>query len=220
MYLCPGRGAGATLGRGEPMMRHLTTSNRSFHAHRRLALGAAAFTAALLGTGQQASAQPIEHEHFHDESPPEVSTECPGLTLLIAEVVDGSFLLVPHGPDGLAYGMEHVRGTTTVTNLATDKTFTINFNFATKDLSVTDNGDGTLTIEAISAGRQQVFGPDGERLFIDAGQTAFSVLIDDAGTPTDPSDDEFLEFLGISKQVGRLDTAERDFCADVAEFTA
>ena len=35
------------------------------------------------------------------------------------------------------------------------------------------------------------------------------VLIDDGGTPTDPFDDEFLEFLGVVKEsTGRSD----DFC--------
>ena len=42
----------------------------------------------------------------------------------------------------------------------------------------------------------------------------FKILIDHGGTPTDPSDDEFLEFLGVVKEsTGRSD----DFCAAILE---
>jgi len=198
-------------------LRHARTHLR--HVRPPLAVAAAVFAGTLLAGAPLAGAAPLEHEHFHEETVEVTTTECPGLTLRIHDVVDGSFLFLPHGPDGLAYGGDHVRGTTTITNLATGKTVTIEYVFNTRDLHVTDNGDGTLTIEAISRGRAQSFGADGERLFLDAGLTGFALLIDHAGTPTDPTDDEFLEFLGISTQVGRQDTADRDFCADMAELT-
>jgi hypothetical protein len=45
------------------------------------------------------------------------------------------------------------------------------------------------------------------------GQIRYEVLIDHAGTPDDPSDDVFLEDLGILKgPTGRNDTIGRDFC--------
>lgn len=175
--------------------------------------------AALLVTaGPAAAAPPLEHEHFQDDFVELDDEVCPGLSLEVEVHVQGSFLLVRHGPDGLAYGGEQVRGTQSFTNVENDKTFTVAFSNFTRDLTVTDNGDGTLTILGVSAGVQKAIGPDGEVLFIDAGPVFFEVLIDHAGTPTDPSDDEFLEFLGIVRQEGRNDTADRDFCTDLQTF--
>jgi hypothetical protein len=55
-----------------------------------------------------------------------------------------------------------------------------------------------------------VYGPDGKAIARNPGQLRFELLIDNGGTPTDPSDDEFLEFLGFVKgSTGRTD----DFCA-------
>jgi hypothetical protein len=123
------------------------------------------------------------------------------------------------GPDGLAYGSEKVHGTQSYTNLANDKTFTEVFNVLDKDLKVTDNGDGTLTILVMATGSFKVYGPDGKLLFTDPGQIRFEILIDHAGTPTDPTDDEFIEFLGVVKgSTGRNDLEGRDFCADIHEF--
>jgi hypothetical protein len=52
-------------------------------------------------------------------------------------------------------------------------------------------------------------GPDGKALARNPGQVRFELLVDHGGTPTDPSDDEF---LGLVKgSTGRTD----DFCAAV-----
>jgi hypothetical protein len=56
------------------------------------------------------------------------------------------------------------------------------------------------------------YGPNGKALARNPGQVRFEILIDNAGTPSDPSDDEFVEFLGLVKEsTGRTD----DFCAVV-----
>jgi hypothetical protein len=63
-------------------------------------------------------------------------------------------------------------------------------------------------------------GPDGF-LFLDSGHFRFEILIDLGGTPTDPSDDEFLECLGVVKgPTGRNDTEGRDFCDDIPSSSA
>lgn len=180
-------------------------------AYRRgIASGLAA--AAVLAAPAVAGAKPLEHEHFHDEVH-ETIVDC-GLTLQHDGVFDGHFLLVPHGPDGLAYGGEQVRGTETFTNLANGHTFVITFTSATKDLRVTDNGDGTLTILGQGAGNFVVSGSHSPVVLRDPGMTRVEVLIDNAGTPTDPFDDEFLEFLGVVKgPTGRNDLGE--FCDDL-----
>ena len=81
--------------------------------------------------------------------------------------------------------------------------------FIDKDLRVTDNGDGTLTILILATGNTVHYGEDGKAIAWNPGQQRIEILVDHGGTPTDPSDDEFLEFLGVVKEsTGRSD----DFC--------
>jgi hypothetical protein len=183
---------------------------------------ASGLAAVVFGTAATpAVAKPLERFHFDDTTSEVVEDFCGDLTVRIDTDVHGSFLFNFHGPDGLGYGAEKIHGSNTYTNLATGKSLTEVFNILTKDLKVTDNGDGTLTLLRLATGSFKVFGPDGEFLFNDPGQIRFELLIDHGGTPTDPSDDEFLEFLGIVKgSTGRSDTEGRDFCADVHQFTS
>jgi hypothetical protein len=170
----------------------------------------------LAATIGPASAKPLERVHFHDSGSEVVEGFCDSLTVRSDFEVDGTFLLNPHGPDGLAYGSEKAHGTQSLTNLANDKTITSVFNVITKDLKVTDNGDGTLTILVMATGGERWYGPDGQFLFNNPGQIRFELLIDDGGTPTDPSDDEFLEFLGLVKgSTGRNDITNENFCDQI-----
>jgi hypothetical protein len=50
------------------------------------------------------------------------------------------------------------------TNLANDKSFTAVTNAIEKDLRVTDNGDGTLTILVLSTGNAVLYGEDGKAI--------------------------------------------------------
>ncbi|HEX6359070.1 hypothetical protein [Actinophytocola sp.] len=178
---------------------------------------AGGIVALLLGTvTAQASARPLEREHVHIlES--EVITDC-GLTMLQETDVIINRVFVAHGRDGLAYLLENFHGSSTLTNLDNGLSVTHAFNSVTKDLKVTDNGDGTLTILVLSTGSLKVFGPDGELLYNDPGQIRFEILIDHGGTPTDPSDDEFLEFLGdVFGSTGRNDLEGLEFCDVVVQ---
>ena len=173
----------------------------------------------LLSTAGLAAAQPLEQEHVHESDSEVIEEFCGDLTVRHDFEVDVYFSAKPHGPDGLIYFADRFRGTDSWTNLANDKTFTVVFNGQQKDLRVTDNGDGTLTILVLGAGRQSVYGPDGTRLFLDAGTFRFSFLVDHGGTPTDPFDDvEIEDSFELVKQAGRSDTADRDFCEDIHEF--
>ena len=74
---------------------------------------------------------------------------------------------------------------------------------------MTDNGDGTLTILTLGTGNDVYYGPDGDVIGRNPGQIRSEFIVDHGGTPTDPSDDEFLVDLGIVKgSTGRSD----DFC--------
>jgi hypothetical protein len=177
--------------------------------------------AAVVSSTAPAAAEPFGREHFHDVSSEVVEQFCGDLTVRIGTDFQGSFLGKTQGPDGLAYFLSTLHGTQSFTNLATGKSLTIVLNTIDKDLKVTDNGNGTLTILEMATGSGKVLGPDGHLLFNDPGQIRFESLIDNGGTPTDPSDDEFIEFLGIVKgSTGRNDTEGRDFCTDMHLFTS
>ena len=73
-------------------------------------------------------------------------------------------MLNPHGPDGLAYYMEHVAFSRVDTNLANGKFVTSESRVTDKDLKVTDNGDGTLTILVLATGNAVLYGMDGKAI--------------------------------------------------------
>ena len=170
--------------------------------------------ATVLMLATAASGEVIFRETFHEEGPLSFEDFCDvsGLTVEGAFTVDGRVHAVPHGPSGLAYFVEHIRATSTLTNPETDKTITEVATVVQKDQRVTDNGDGTLTILVLATGNDVVYGPDGKAVARNPGQIRFEILIDDGGTPTDPSDDEFIADLGVVKDsTGRTD----DFCEAV-----
>jgi hypothetical protein len=165
-------------------------------------------TAVVLATA--ASGGQVFRDTFHEEDTVVEENFCDsGLTVDIAFALDVSVQAVPHGPDGLAYFLQHGTRTEVLTNLANDKSLTSVANVTEKDKRVTDNGDGTLTILILATGNAVLYGEDGKAIARNPGQTRFEILIDHGGTPNDPSDDEFLEFLGVVKgSTGRSD----DFC--------
>jgi hypothetical protein len=173
---------------------------------------ATGLTVAWIALAGAASAEPLEHGKFHEETTDIVEDFCgvPGFTVQHDRVADVTFLANPHGPDGLGYFLEHLKVADVWTNLANGNAVTVKFTQLSKDLQVTDNGDGTLTILRLVTGNFVAYGPDGTVIARDPGQVRPEFLVDDGGTPTDPFDDEFLEFLGVVKEpTGRTE----DFCA-------
>ena len=181
---------------------------------RMLAAAVGLTAAASMSLATVASAQPIEKGKFHEETTEIVDDFCDvlGLTVQFDSTVDGRFLGNRHGPDGLAYFSEHLKITNVITNVANGNAVTEEVTVLSKDLRVTDNGDGTLTILVLATGNAVVHGSDGKAIARNPGQVRFEILIDHGGTPSDPFDDEFLEFLGLVKgSTGRTD----DFCEAV-----
>ena len=179
---------------------------------------AAAVVVAVMVAGWAGPAGAVPLEHLHES---ETATEfddafCGDLDVRIDVDFSGHVLIVLR--KGLPYFQANVRVTTVITNLANGKTFTLVDTVLDKDAQIVDNGDGTFTITVRIAGSTHVFGPDGKRLFLDTGLTLFQILIDNGGTPSDPSDDEFIADLDVLKRVGRNDTATRDFCEDIHTF--
>jgi hypothetical protein len=172
----------------------------------------------VLQSPSAAAARPIELDHWEDRSTEVITDFCGTLTVRLDFRVRGSFLLVPHAASRLAYAMDHFHGSVSYTNLANDRTLTEMFNNVVKDLKVTNNGDGTLTILVNAAGSNKVY-VEGKLMFVDTGQVRFAFVVDHSGTPRDPSDDEFVTDLGVVKEsTGRNDLEDRDFCEDIREF--
>jgi hypothetical protein len=162
-----------------------------------------------------ASAKPIAHNtDFHDEASETIPNYCDaGLTVQLDTVLDGQFLFNPHGPDGVPYFHLNAHFTAVFTNLDNGNTVTRAGKFVNKDLRVTDNGDGTLTVLNLDTGFFNVYGPDGKTpdskaIARDSGQVRLKALFDQNGTPNDPFDDEVIS-AELVKVTGRTD----DICA-------
>jgi hypothetical protein len=166
----------------------------------------AAFTLAAA-----ASAGQLIRESFDEVESEVIPDFCgtAGLTVSFVTHSIGTFHGVPHGRDGLVYFGANFKATTVVTNLANGNSVTSFATIRDKDQRVTDNGDGTLTILILTTGNDVLYGEDGKVIARNPGQVRVEILIDHGGTPTDPNDDKFLEFLGVVKEsTGRSD----DFC--------
>ncbi len=185
-------------------MRHARALRRSA-----VLVGAvvAAVTLAAAASGGQ-----VFRETIHEEDDVVLANFCdvPGLTVNDAFVLDLRVHIVPHGRDRLDYFLQHGQRTDVYTNVANGKSVRAVATVIEKDLRVTDNGDGTLTILILATGNAVLYGANGKAIARNPGQIRFEVLIDHNGTPTDPSDDEFIADLGVVKgSTGRSD----DFCA-------
>lgn len=178
---------------------------------RRLATFGLVAAAAVVLVGV-ASGQLIDKGTFHDEGTFVDGDFCgTGLTVEGDFVVDGRFQVVTHGPDRLVYFMEHVTATTVLTNPDTDKSVTVVSKVLNKDLKVTDEGDGTLTVLFMATGNDVIYGSDGKAIGRNPGQIRIEFLIDHNGTPDFPFDDEVLSEELVKGSTGRTD----DFCGVV-----
>jgi len=175
---------------------------------------AGVLTASLVLVGAPATAAPVDQGSYHEEFTEPIDDLC-GVADEHGADYQGRFHATSHGSDGLVRYVETYRLVNTWTNLETGKTFTEIVSGVTRDAEVTDNGDGTLTIRVMGAGGYRSLDADGQLFLRDPGTVQWEILIDNAGTPGDPFDDEFLEFLGIVRDSTGLNELDgRDFCED------
>jgi hypothetical protein len=178
---------------------------------RRLGMIMALGAMAAVTPGAAAGAGQVFRETIHDEGSFIVEDFCdhPGMTVDVAFALDLRVHAVPHGRDRLDYYLQHGRRTEVLTNAANGKSLTSVAKVIEKDLRVTDNGDGTLTILILATGNAVLYGEDHKAIARNPGQVRFEILVDHGGTPADPTDDEFLADLGeVKGSTGRSD----DFC--------
>lgn len=109
---------------------------------------------------------------------------------------------------GQTYFSAHLRLERTLTNTATGATITTRDVSSFRDLHVTDNGDGTLTVVNFGTGFFMVYDSDGRIIGKNTGQSRFETTIDLNGTPDDFDDDSVISDELILGSTGTND----DFC--------
>lgn len=171
-----------------------------------VALGAAA--AVMLAAAASAGQPMRETIHVEDEFVIEDFCDVSGLDVNLAFVMDIRVQAAPRGKDGLVYFVQHGTRSELITNQANGRSVSSFTRVLEKDKRITVNDDGTLTVLVLATGNAVLYGANGKAIARNPGQTRFELLIDDAGTPDDFSDD-VIEFLGVVKgSTGRTD----DFC--------
>jgi hypothetical protein len=185
----------------------------SVSARRRgaIAVAAAAALAASVVTAPSATARPLENVRFTEEdSFTEIDFCDSGVTVQVDETAEVHVLFNSRKPGTAPYFMANVVADVTYTGpggVVTEHVRTMD-----KDLKITDNGDGTMTILVLATGNAAAYDESGKAIARNPGQVRYEVLIDYGDDIADPSDDVFLEFLGLVKgSTGRTD----DFCAAV-----
>jgi hypothetical protein len=177
--------------------------------------------AAVIGPSTSAVARPIDKGHFDDVFTGDVY-DCDGTPAQDAGEVHVNFLFNQRGSSPFPYYRESVHGSVTTTNLLTGGTYTNVFSSNTQDHLITDNGDGTITITVYAAGGSRFYDQFGKLVLKDPGSVRFAFDIDYHGTPGDPEDDTEVpdSFRLVRSSTGNSDFSDRDFCADLVEFTS
>src|SRR5262245_19964090 len=177
--------------------------------------------AGAISVSTSAAAQPIDKGHVQDNFTSDVY-DCDGTPAQDSGEVSGNFLFNQRGSSPFPYYRESVHGTARTTNLATGGTYTNVFTANSRDHTIVDNGDGTITITWFASGGSRFYDADGKLVLKDPGQTRFAIDIDYNGTPGDPSDDVEVpdSFRIVRSSTGNSDLSDRDFCADLVEFTS
>jgi hypothetical protein len=145
----------------------------------------------LLAMVQPAAAKLIErsHEHIVQTLPDDEYCGIPVITTI--DIIAN--IQVRLAKNGFPLFKSTGRGKVTITNPATGKSVSEAFSGATKDLSVVDNEDGTITVRtAVTGVPLEVTLSDGTVAIKDVGRIVFATVINYNGTPTDTEDDVFL----------------------------
>ena len=168
------------------------------------ALAVAAAAAVGLTSGVSVSlAAPIEQGRFDEQSSRIVDGYCGDLRVRSDFHDRGVFVGRPAGKElFLRYTASH-HGGVTITNLATGLAFTFVWNYLEQDIQVTDNGDGTVSILSQVPGPETIYGPDRQLVTTSGGTMRLLTVIDLAGTPLDPTDDQFVSQELVSSNGGK-----------------
>ena len=164
--------------------------------------------ASLLTAAPAAAGKPYV-ETIHEEFSNHFTDFCDADGLVVDQVGTFDSRLKITTRSGLAYFAEHITVEEYLTGAESGVTIRTHTAYLAKDLKVRDNHDGTLTITQLLTGPSTMYGPDGKAIARDPGQVRFRLVIDDGGTPDDPSDDSEISFAVVKASTGRSD----DYCA-------
>lgn len=144
----------------------------------------------LLAMVQPAAAQLVDRSHQH------IVETFPGEVCGVPVTITLDFILNDQerlATSGFPLFKTTFSGTETDTNPATGKSVTTFSAGVSREPTVVDNGDGTITLRrAVTGVSEAVRLADGTLLFRDVGRLVHVTVIDYNGTPTDTSDDEVL----------------------------
>ena len=187
---------------------------------RRFAFVSALAIAASVIVSPNAIARPIDKGHFHDVFTND-PYNCDGTRAQDSGDVSGNFVFNQRGSSPFPYYRESVHGTVVTTNLDNGGTFTKVFTANSRDNIITDNGDDTITITVYASGGSRFYDTKGKLVLKDPGGVRFAFDIDYNGTPGNPDDDVEVpdSFRIIRPSTGNSDFSDRDFCADLRQFT-
>src|SRR6266516_2074325 len=156
---------------------------------------------AIAGTvlaGTPATAKPIDKGHFEDVFTSDVY-DCIGTPAQDAGDISVNFVFNQRGSSAFPYYRESVHGTVVTTNLDTGGTYT----------------------NVFASGGSRFYDTDGNLVLKDPGEIRLAFDVDYNGTPGDPNDDVDVpdSFRVVRSSTGNSDFSDRDFCADLVEFT-
>jgi hypothetical protein len=143
-----------------------------------------------MGVASAASPWTSVHETYTEVT--HNTCDVTGLTVRLNETSDTRARYVLRGPDRLPYYMEHTRTSDVYTNTATGKSVTEVELRNENTLSATDNGDGTWTNVHQAIGNNKMYDEAGNVIAHRGGRILVELTFDQAGTPQDPTDDQFL----------------------------
>ncbi len=183
---------------------------------------AAVIVSVLVGAGTAApaaQAQLVDRSHEHITNTSKVQICGLDLVSTVDFVSNGQERIARSGFP-LFQGIAN--GTQTFTNPDTGKSITNQFTgVALKDLSATDNGDGTITVRTASAGLpEKLVLPDGTIVNMDVGRVVVVSVVDYNGTPADGEDDTLLS-QSVVFQAGHspdLDSNFELFCQNLVTY--
>jgi hypothetical protein len=169
--------------------------------------GRTVLTAAIVGTAAATPASAAPPEHFSIAYDGVVDSLC-GMTVALDGFERGTFHVKPR-PDGTELAAFNVHFSIRITNPATGRWLLAEFSGVNKDLNVTDEGDGIITIIGQVAGIDRYYASDGSRVYQAAGNGRVEVRID-LMDPDDPNDDVVLDEQKVKDTGLRFGAADCD----------
>jgi hypothetical protein len=124
-----------------------------------------------------------------------------GLDVTLDFVMDIQVHIVPHGPDGLQYFLQH--GTRSEVLTANGTSLTSFSRVTEKDMRVTEIGGGEFEVLVLATGNAVLYDENGKAIARNPGQTRLVIVFDEAGNE-------------ISREVVKGSTGRSDDFCDAA----